>query len=201
MSGFLGIGGSQSKTDRSVQLQSFGGLNNLFNWALPQAKSAVGTGLSTLRSAGSDVGSAAGFFRNLMSGNRSAVNAAVAPQANTAQTMADASRRQAAASGTARGGGTAGPAQTAKDQTLATIQNMLFGARTTGAEGTLAAGRAEAGVGATQGDIGSNLAGIGERAISDMGSLATEAKKSADAQQQQTGQAIGQIAAMLLLGA
>jgi hypothetical protein len=214
MGGFLGIGGSQSKTDRTVQLQSFGGLNNLFNWALPQAKSAtstgisaLGTGMRTLGTAGSDIGSAAGFFKNLMSGNRNAVSAAVAPQANTAQTQADASRRQAAASGTARGGGTAGPAQQQKDAQLAQIQNLMFGARTTGAEGTLAAGKAEAGVGsaqagvgATEAGIGANLASTGETAITNMGDLATKAKVSADQQQQQMGSAIGNIAMSLLFG-
>jgi hypothetical protein len=184
MSGFLGIGGSSAKTDRGWQLQSASGLSNLFNWALPQAKTATAGGLSDLSSAG-------GFWKQLMSGNRSAVNAAVAPQANTAQTMDDASRRQAGASGTARGGGVAGANQTQKDATLARIQNMLFGARTTGAEQLAKVGTAGAG-------IGSNIMADAGNAAANLGSLGTSARGQQLAQDNATGAAVGQIAAGLL---
>jgi len=185
MGGFLGIGGTSAKTDRGWQIQSASGLSNLFNWALPQAKQSTGQGLSDLSSAGS-------FWKQLMSGNRSAVNAAVAPQVNTAQTMTDASRRQAAASGTARGGGTAGPAETAKDTQLAQIQNLLFGARTTGAEQVGKVGTATA-------NVGANLAADAGNATANLGYLGTSAREQQLKQDNAMGAAIGQIAMGLLM--
>src|SRR5208337_55376 len=137
MSGFMGIGGSASKTDRKMQLQSSGGLSNLFNWAMPQAQQGVGAGMSDLSSAG-------GFFKSLMSGNRTALQQTVAPQVNAANATSDAQKRQQAASGTARGGGTAPANQTRDTDKLAAVQNALFGARS-GAAGELAkVGGAEA---------------------------------------------------------
>ena len=200
MGGFMGIGGSSAKTDRSVQLQSYGGLQNLFNWALPTAKSAVGAGTSALASAGSTAGSAASYFQKLMSGNRAALGAATAPEANAIQSGTDASRRQLATSGTARGGGVAGTAQTAKDAQLAKVQNLLFGAQTTGAEGTLSAAKTQGSIGAAQAGIGENLAGTAATSEANLGQLAGNSRNTSLQQQNALGAGVGQLFTSLLFG-
>jgi hypothetical protein len=194
----MGIGGSSAKTDRSVQLQSYGGLQNLFNWALPTAKSGVAAGQAGLASAGSTAGSAASYFQKLMSGNRAALGAATAPEANAIQSGTDASRRQLAASGTARGGGVAGTAQTAKDQSLAKVQNLLFGAQSEGAKGTLDAAKTQGSIGAAEAGIGENLAGIASSTESNMGALAGNSRQTSLQQQNAQGAAVGQILTGLL---
>ena len=185
MGGFMGIGGSGAKTDRSWQSSAAGGLKNLFNWGMSTGTAATSAGLGDLSSAG-------GFFKQLMSGNRAATNAAMAPQISTANAQADAQRRQQEASGTARGGGTAAVNQQQQSSKLAQIQNMLFGARTGGASELAKVGSAEAGTGVAA----SNIAG---NAASSLFSNATDARKQDLAQQQEIGQSIGQMAAALLL--
>jgi hypothetical protein len=184
MSGFLGIGGSGAKADRSWQSLSAGGLNNLFNWGMSTGQGATSAGLGALGKAGS-------FFSSLLSGNRAQTNAAMAPQIATANAQTDAQRRQLAASGTARGGGTAPASQTAQTTKLAQIQNMLFGARTGAAEGLTKVGSAEGG-------IGLSAAATAGNAATGLGELGTNARKQDLAQQQEIGQSIGQIAASLL---
>ena len=185
MGGFMGIGGSGAKADRSWQSLSAGGLNSIFNWALPSAQSSIGAGMGNLQKAGS-------FWQTLMSGNRSAVNQAVAPQVNAANTQADAQKRQLAASGTARGGGVACQQQQTDTNKLAQIQNLLFGARTTGAS--------ELGkIGAQEGAIGANLAADAGNAATNLGALGTNARGQDLQQQNALGQGAGELIAGLLL--
>jgi hypothetical protein len=120
MNGFLGVGQPSSVG------ASNNSLRNIFNFAIPAGKASVSQGQQ-------DLGSASGFWQGILSGNRQATQAAIAPQTNTANVQADAQRKQAGAMGTARGGGTAAGNQTQKDDTLAKIQQLLFGARTTAA--------------------------------------------------------------------
>jgi hypothetical protein len=198
MGGMFGIGGSASKTDRSNQLTSFSGLKNLFNWALPAGQAATGAGQNILSGAASTAQNAGNYFQRLMSGNRTALQGAIAPAANAAQVQADAQRRQLAASGTARGGGVAGVQQQQKETTLAKIQNMLFGARTAGAEGSLQAARTQAGIGGTEAGIGTNLIGSAGTAASNLGELAGSSRQTSLQQDNAAGAAAGQLAMALL---
>jgi hypothetical protein len=138
-----------------------------------------------------DLGKAGSFYSSLLSGNRAQTNAAMAPQIATANAQTDAQRRQLAASGTARGGGTAPASQTAQTAKLAQIQNMLFGARTGAAEGLTKVGTAEAGTGVA-------AANVGTEAATNLGTLGTKARDQDLQQQQEIGSAIGNL---LFMGA
>lgn len=161
MSGLFGIGGVNSKQ----QNQSISNLGNLFNFGFGTA--------NTLTSAGSaDTNAASGYFKSLVSGNRTAVEQAIAPQANQVRSAADASKRQQAASGTARGGGTAGANQQTDTNTQATIDNAIFGARG-GAAGELAQ------VGAGETGAGLQAAQTAGGAAGSAGNIATNARSQA----------------------
>jgi hypothetical protein len=127
MGGFLGIGNSSAKTDRKETLKGYGELGNVFNFALPTAEAGVSLGQDL-------IGNAANYWSKLTSGNRPALQAAVAPEVNQANAYTDAIKRQTATTGTARGGGTAGTNRELDTAKMAEIDNLLFGAQTKGAE-------------------------------------------------------------------
>src|SRR5205807_258242 len=112
MGGFLNIGGSSAKTDRKNFLGGLADVKNIFNYALPAAKGAVGEGKEMLGTAGD-------YYKKLLSGDRTAALQAVAPEAAGVNARTDAARRQLSTSGTARGGGVASTSQTAKDRAMA----------------------------------------------------------------------------------
>lgn len=135
MGGFLGIGGSSAKTDRANVLTGFSSLKNIFNTGFSS-----GTG---------DVGSAEGYWKNILSGNRTSVAQAAAPTTNAVLAQSDAAKRAAVAGGTARGGGTAATNADANARAAKTVDDALFGARG-GAAGELAkTGTGEMQIGAT----------------------------------------------------
>jgi hypothetical protein len=157
--GFLGIG--QSKGEK----QGMGQLSNVFNFALPLAQQQSGagqkttaSGLDTTKAGLSTLGGPLAYWQKLMSGNRAAMNQAVAPEANAARSASDATARQTAATGTARGGGTAGTSQQRQTDLNAQIDNLLFGVRPEAAKQT-------ADIGKTQADIGLDTAQIGNQQL------------------------------------
>lgn len=168
MSGFFGAGGTNSRQ----QNQSIGNLNNLFNFGLGGAKSALNTGNSAL-------GAATSYFSKILSGNRPAMQQAVAPETNAVLSQNDAARRQQSTMGTARGGGTAGANQQQKTNMMAQIDNLLFGARPGAAKET-------ADIGKTQVQEGTTLASTAGSAGYAEGSVATEARSQHDAEVQQS---------------
>jgi len=147
MGGFLGIGGASWKTDRKQYLAGQDWLKNIFNFALPQAQ-------GTLAAGQRDIGTAGDYYRKLLSGNRTELNQAVAPETAAVGARADASRRQLATSGTARGGGVAATNQTAKDRATAEIDNLIFGVRPGAARGLES-------VAGTELETANNLLGLG----------------------------------------
>ena len=157
MGGLLGslfstgsLGGSSAKTDRSNQLDAFSGLKNVYNWSLPFGQQQARTGEATTAAGVSDLGNAGGYFRKLASGDRSTALQAVAPASNAALAQSDAEKNQLANMGTARGGGAVGVNQQRDTDLMSKIDNMLFGARTSGAQGEAGVGQAESGVGLGQ---------------------------------------------------
>jgi hypothetical protein len=165
MGGFLGIGGVNSKQ----QNQSIGNLNNLFSYGFGQGQSNVAAGNQSLGQAGS-------YYSSLLSGNRSALQTAMAPETNQVRSAADAQRKQQASMGTARGGGVAGANQTQQDQTNAQIDNAIFAARPAAAQGAANVGAATAG-------IGENLLATGGTATAAAGDIATKARQQAAQEQ------------------
>jgi hypothetical protein len=185
MGGLFGIGGSSSKTDRKEQLTSFQDLHNVFNFALPAGEQAFKTGQSM-------VGDAASYWKNILTGNRASVSAAVAPETNAVRAGADASKRQLATSGTARGGGVNAASRTLDDSTRAKTDNAIFGARPEAAKQTAA-------IGSTELSAALNALGLGETSANDLGKIATDSKKQSDANGAAMGQAAGQIAMAALM--
>jgi len=172
MGGFLNLGGSSAKTDRRTTLESYGMLENIFNFALPAAKRGVSAAEGLLGSAGS-------YYKDLLSGNRTAALQAVAPEASAATSQEDAAKRQLSTSGTARGGGVAATNATSKDRTMAVIDNLLFGARAGAARGATAVGGEEA-------SLGTNLANLGGNVAGELGSLAENSRRTSYAINQNT---------------
>jgi hypothetical protein len=161
MGGFLGIGGSSAKTDRSTTLAGYGDLSNVFNYSLPAGQSAIAGGQATtasgvkgIDSASADLQGPLKYFQDLMSGDRTKMTQAVAPETNAVRAGADAQKRQQSAMGTARGGGTA-VANNARDtDTMAKVDNLLFGARPAAAKET-------ASIAGEEGQLATAKAGLG----------------------------------------
>lgn len=168
MGGFMGVGGSSAKTDRGTELKGFGDLANIFNFALPQAKTGAATGAATTAAGTGALGDSLDYWKKLMSGNRATMEQAVAPQTNAVQSQADAAKRNQAASGTARGGGTAGVNQQTNDKAMAQIDNMLFGAQTEGAEETAKVGGQLAQTGVAESAIANQTLSIGSQAAQNL---------------------------------
>lgn len=154
MGGWLGVGNSSAKTDRSNTLAGFGDLNKAFGFGSSTAGADTTTGTATTSSGVDALHSAMGYFRNLLSGGRSSALSAVAPGANAAQAQQDAQRRQIANSGTARGGGVNAVQQQAKDNSDAEVDNALFGVRSQAAGQEAAVGSDLAKVGTTEQGLG-----------------------------------------------
>jgi hypothetical protein len=161
----LGIGGKNSKQ----QNQAVGNLNNLYNFGF-------GSGKSELSSANSNLSGAGDYFNKILSGNRSAVQSAVAPETNMVRSASDAQRRQQGTIGTARGGGVAATNQTRQDTTNAAVDNAIFSARPAAAEGAAKVGSEEAA-------IAGNLFGTAGTATSNAGDIATRARSQAAQEQ------------------
>jgi len=150
-----------------------GGLQNLFNWAIPTGEAGYTAGQG-------DVGTAAGYWRNILSGNRSAIEAAVAPERNAALSSADAAKRTQAAFGTARGGGVAGANRTLGDTTRATIDNAILSMRPMAAKGLEQAGGTEL-------QSALDALGLGTRAESAVGDIANQQPATAGLAQAEGG--------------
>lgn len=131
---------------------------------MPQGQSLTGAGAAASSNAGSDASSAAGYFKNLLTGNRTAALQSIAPGANSVQTQADAAKRTASSMGTARGGGTAGTGQQIDSNTMAQIQNALFGVRAGAAQNLNATAGTEGAIGGSELGAGANLLDVGTKA-------------------------------------
>lgn len=136
--GFLGKlfgGGSSASTDRNQTLTGYKDLSNVFNMGMDQSSKLSSTGTSTQAEGVSALQQPLSYYSKMLSGDRTALSQAIAPEANAVQAGADASKKQSANLGTARGGGVAGQNQTANDATTAKIDNALFQARPAAAQG------------------------------------------------------------------
>lgn len=172
MGGFLGIGGSSWKTDRKTELQGFSDLHNVFNFALPFAKSAAQTGANSTAAGTDAMSSSLGYWQKLLSGNRATAQQAVAPEANAAMSQADAQKRQLASSGTARGGGVNAVNQQRDTDTMAKVDNALFGARPQAATQVAKVGSDIAHTGLGQQSIGMDALRTGESTAANITDIA-----------------------------
>jgi len=181
MSGLFG--GGSAKTDRGWQTTAAQGLKNTFNWALPFAQS-VGTAGQNIISTGlSDLSTAGGYFKNILSGNRPAVLQAVAPEVSMVRSQSDAQKRQLAASGTARGGGVSASSQQRESNVMSEVDKLLFGVRPEAAKGVAGVGEAEAKIGLGETATGLSAGQLASGTAAELGSLGTAARQT-DLQQQ-----------------
>lgn len=134
MSGFMGFGQSGGESSANK------GLNNIFNYSLPESQQTQATGQNEL-------GGAADYFRKLLTAGRQETAQSSAPATNAVLSSADARKRQEATTGTGRTGGTAELNHERGAGTDATIDNIinqnLVGGRMEGAKGLQTVGSTE----------------------------------------------------------
>lgn len=186
MGGFLGIGGSGSNTDRKQQIAGYGDLSNIFNTGLDTGKSNVAQGTS-------DLGQSAGYDSKLLNGDRSTILQAISPEVSSITGQADAARRQQAALGTSRGGGTNANNQQIQQREQGAISNAVGGVQPQAAQSL-------AGIGGTEAGLGANLLGLGNNAAGNLTGDAINSYKTTSAQNGAAGAALGQIASGLIFG-
>lgn len=135
MGGFLGIGGSSAKTDRGRQLGGFNAEWNVFNSGFPFSQGQIDKSQSTTAQGNQTLADPLSYWKNILSGDRTAVSAATAPANNAVTDQADAMRRELAATGTARGGGTAGAQQQIQTRQRGKLADNVFAAQPAAAQG------------------------------------------------------------------
>lgn len=94
-----------------------------------------------------------------MSGNRTAVEQAAAPETNMALAQTDATKRQQSTMGTARSGGVASANRTSHDDALAQIDNLIFGARPGAAQQVAQNAGEQAGITGAKASVGTQTGG------------------------------------------
>jgi hypothetical protein len=176
--GFLGIGSSSAKTDRGQQLAGQGMLQNVYNFALPNAEAGAKTGQQTTAAGLSGLDQAKAYWQKLLSGNRTSMTQAVAPEANAARAESDATARQTSTMGTARGGGTGAGGQERDTELMAKVDNLLFGVRPAAAGQVADVSGKEAGIGLGQSGQAENLLGLGETAAQEFTANAAGSRKT-----------------------
>jgi len=186
--GFLGIGGSSSKTDRTNQLNATTGAFDVFNQGLGNSGAAQTAG-------NSDLSAATNYWRSLLSPGRTQAVQNAAPATNAVIAQSDAQRNQSGEFGTGRTGGTAAAnqqADTAKNTSIDNIINEnLIGGKTTAAQGLQSAGSTELS------NAVANL-GISGNAASNIMSNAETSYEYNQKMNAEQGAAAGQAASQLL---
>lgn len=204
--GFLFGQSGSAKTDRNNVLDAQGDLRNVFNYSLPQGEAGQVTGgeqlgkaNTTLDTAMGSLGMAGDYWKKILGGRQSNLEAA-APVVNAVNDQSDALQRESATMGTGRGGGGNASMQDLETQKRAAIDKAIQDNRGKAASGVAGVGSAEAGVGGVEAGIGAtqlqnamNLLGLGENAAGGIGNLSLASQKQNFAQQQATGQGIGQL--------
>lgn len=185
MGGFLGIGGSARKTDRKFQIDAMGKMKNVFNYGIDMMKDSKATGDATTASGMEGLDKAGGYWNSILSGNRTAVNAAIAPETNAINAGADATKRQIATSGTARGGGVNSTNQQVNSNTRAATDNAIFSARPKAAIGAADVGSKKAAVGLSELEQAMQALGISGKTATDLASISSESRKTSQAINQQ----------------
>jgi hypothetical protein len=194
--------GSGAKTDRKNQLAGFGDLNNVFNFALPNAEAGYTAGQATQKDALSQLSSPAKYYSDLLSGNRQQTLSAVAPTVNAANAGADAQKKQIANSGTARGGGVNAVGQQIDTNKNAAVDTAVNQAKQGAAAGATQVAGATSKVGDSQLSAALNLLGIGTGAAKSLTSLAGDSRaESNDLHNQNANNAATTVSTLLDLGA
>jgi hypothetical protein len=197
MSGLIGkvFGSSGSaKTDRTNQLKSFTDLNNVFNQGMDTSTHEMQHSDVNTDYAINSLGLSADYFKKILSGNRADTLAAVQPVTTAATNQSDAEKRQLEASGTARGGGTAGVNQQIEDKNRATTDTAIAAAKPGAAAGLSDVAGKVAGVGMSQLQAALSALGISESSAGNLGKLSGDAREADLQRQSEIGASIGKLA-------
>lgn len=178
MGGFLGIGHSSAKTDRGNTLKGYDELQNVFNYGMDTSKKANASGTATTQAGLEDLGTAGGYWKKLLSGDRATQMQAVAPETNAVAQQGDATRRAQAEIGGARGGGTNAVAQQQQDAQMQQIDNLLFGARPAAAGQVAQIGGKEADIGGAELTRALQALGISGSSADDLTKDSMESRKT-----------------------
>lgn len=209
--------GGSTKTDRGNQLAATQGLWNVYNYALPQGQQGQTQGQGLMNTANADLaqamsslGGPEASFNRMLTAGRTDTAAAAAPAINAELSGADAARRQEAAMGTGRTGGTAefnreAGARTS-GQVAGTVNQTQQQRQAAGAQGLLQVAGQKSQIGGVQGGLGAaelnnalNLLGLGSNADTSILNNATTSKQQSAQGQQQQGQAIAEMLMMMAM--
>lgn len=194
------LGGSGAKTDRKQQLAGYGDLSSIFNYGMGAGKAETGAGEGTLSSSLDQLGPAAAYYRQLLTGGRQGAMAAAAPTVNAANAQGDAAQRQVASEGTARGGGVNAAGQQLETAKMSTVDNAIAQQRAGAAQGATNVANATTSVGGQQLNAALRLLGLGNEAATNLTSIAGGSRGESQAiHNNQAGQ-IGQSVGTLLFG-
>lgn len=195
MSGFLGLGANPGEK------QASGNLHNIFNVGLTGFQGDEAAGKSSLDTAKSTFSDAAAYFKNLLTPGRTQATINAAPAVNAATDAADATRRQEAAMGTGRGGGTAAvnrEQSTSTAKTTDDIINQSLGmGRSTAATALPAIASGEGSIGSSELTHAAQLLGLG---AGSEGMVLNDAQLQAQ-REAQLGQSLGRLLSVGLFGA
>jgi Sec-independent protein translocase protein TatA len=175
MAGLFGIGGSAAKTDRSQQLTSWNDLQSLFNTG-----SRVGTNQISQGSKG--LSDALGYFKKLMSGDRSQMASVLAPQISTISGQATQAKQNASTFGN-RSGGTNAAIQASETSATQAVQQLF---EMLGPE----AAQAVASISGTIEGAGQNLLDLAGNSAAEVGKQSSDSRQTDVATQQAQQQAI-----------
>jgi hypothetical protein len=181
-------GGSNASQATQNSLAGQKNLQDVFNYANPTGQAGYNAGnatttggLATTAQGASTLASPLNYWQKIASGNRPAVMQAVQPETNALQQQGDAARRQAVASGTARGGGLAGPMEEQKTGQMSQIDNLLASVRAAAPAAISDIGKTQAGIGLSTAQIGQDqvakalqMLGLGTSAAAESSDLANK---------------------------
>lgn len=193
--------GSGAKTDRKNQLAGYGDLNNVFNFALPNAEAGFKAGSETQKSALSQLSSPEKYYSDLLSGDRSQTLSAVAPTVNAVNAQSDAQKKQIANTGTGRGGGVNAVGQELETNKAGAIDTAVSGAKAGAAQGATRVAGETSKIGDSQLSSALNLLGMGERSATALTALAGDSRMTSDAlHNEKAQQAATTVSALLDFG-
>lgn len=204
MGGFLGIGHSSEKTDRATQLSAQQGDWGVFNQGMAIGQAGQAAGTQTLNQAKRDLGPAESYYKNLLTAGRTQTAQRAAPALQAVQDQTDAARRQEAATGTGRAGGTAAANReagtTEQSQIDQIINTTLQSGRAEGAKGLTQTAGAETAIGTEQLGNAMRALGLSEDAVTNIMNNATDSRYLSNQINLQTQEQWGQLAGMLMMG-
>lgn len=192
MGGILNIGGSSAKTDRGNQLAATSGLWNVFNYGLTGGQQQESAAQRT-------IGQAGDYFNRLLRAGRTDTALMAAPAVNARFGQADAARRQEAAMGTGRTGGSVEANREAGSKAQSDVADIinqnLVGGRQAGAQGLER-------IAGTEFTNAGNLLGLGTGAVTDILGNATQSRALSQQIHDQAaagyGHALGQVLSLAM---